>query len=92
MRLGDNLADVVSPRSPDPEQVRTAVKRKPENGQAYHVVLNLGRTDVTREQVEALLKRKPVTGLRELIVIEKDGAISRMLPDPEQIRPPSGSK
>ncbi len=87
MRLGSNIADVVAPISSNPEQVRKAVSDKVSGRQAYHVVLNLGRTGVTREQIEALLQRKPITGLRELFIIEKNGAIVRVLPEPEQIVP-----
>ncbi len=91
MRLGDNIADVVAPTSSDPDQVRKALSRKVSSGQAYHAVLNLSRTDVTLDEVETLLQRKPIAGLQELIVIEKNGAISRVLPDPEQITPMSPS-
>lgn len=55
--------------------------------QAYRLVLNLGRTDVTREQVEALPKRGPVAGLQELFIIKTNGAISRIFSNPEQITP-----
>ena len=86
-RLGNNLADMVAPMSSNPDQVRKALSRKVEKRQAYRLVLNLGRTGVTREQVEALLRRKPITGLQELFIIDRNGAICRTLPEPEQITP-----
>ena len=69
MRLGNNIADVVAPKSSDVNQVRKAVSRKIKERQAYHIALNISRTDVTREQVESLLQQKPIDGLRELLVI-----------------------
>ncbi len=69
------------------EGVRDALSNKIKDRQAYRLVLNLGRTSVRREQVEALLQRKPVVGLQELFIIEKNGAIFRAFPDPEQITP-----
>jgi len=91
MRFGSNIADVVAPTSSDLDQVRKAVSRKVSSGQAYHVVLNLSRTDVALDEVKALLRRKPIAGLQELIVIEKNGVIFRVLPDPEQVAPASPS-
>lgn len=92
LRLGGvngNIADVVAPQSPNPSQVRRAISEKVGEQQAYHIILNLERTNVTREQMEALLQRRPIEGLRELFIIEKNGAISRLLPSPEQITSPS---
>ena len=85
-RIGGNIFDMVAPKSSNPDQVRRALERKIEKRQAYRLVLNLGRTEVTRGQVEALLRRKPVEGLQELFIIEKDTeALFRVLPSPEQI-------
>ena len=86
-RLGDNIADVVAPYSKDVEQVRKAVRRKVEDGQAFHIALSLARTRVTRQKVEAILRRKPIQGLRELFIMEQDGAIYRAFPEPSLIAP-----
>lgn len=86
-RMGGNLTDMVAPASPDLDQVRKALSRKVRSRQAYRLVLDLGRTGVVREQVEALLRRNPGAGLQELFIIERDRAISRVFPDPEQIVP-----
>jgi len=86
-RIGGNLADMVAPMTPKLEGVRDALSDKIKDRQAYRLVLNLSRTSVTREQIEALLQRKPIEGLQELFIIEKNGAIFRAFPDPEQITP-----
>lgn len=88
MRLGDHLADVTAPMSDNVGQVRKLVSRKVQERQAFRIMVDLVRTQVTREQLAALLARKPIEGLQELFVREQDGAIHRVLPDPELIAAP----
>ena len=86
-RIGGFLSDMVAPISPKVDGVRDVLSNKVRRRQAYRLVLNLGRTSVTREEIEALLRRRPISGLQELFIIEKDGAISRVYPQAEQISP-----
>lgn len=85
MSLGDHSADVTAPSSDDVGQVRKAVSRKVREGQAFRIMVDLVKSRVTREQLAAVLARRPITGLQELFVREQGGAVWRMLPDPEFI-------
>ena len=38
----------------------------------HRVLVHLGRTMVTPEQLQAELRNRPIPGLREVIVIDKD--------------------
>ena len=38
----------------------------------HRVVVDLGRTTATPEQLQAELRNRPIPGLREVIVIDKD--------------------
>ena len=85
MRLGGNIADVTAPPSPNPDQIRKRLSSKVADRQAYCLVLNSARTSVTRQEVEAVLTRKPIDGLKELLIVEQDGSIHRIFPQPERI-------
>ncbi len=96
IRLGGNIADVTAPPSPNPDQIRKRLSEKVADRQAYRLVLSLARTTATRQDIEAVFRRKPVTGLQELFIMEQDGSIYRIFPEPERITagtlvPPSAS-
>jgi hypothetical protein len=83
-RIEGHHWDCYTVRVDNVEQVRTRIKRKvnPKDGkvQAHRIVLNLDSgstgesTSITRGEIEQLLQRKPVTGLKEVKVI-KDGQV-----------------
>ena len=85
MRLGGNIADVTAPPSSNPDQIRKRLSSKVADRQAYCLVLNLARTSVTRQEIEAVLTRRPIAGLKELFIVEQDGSIHRIFPQPERI-------
>jgi filamentous hemagglutinin len=85
MRLGGNIADVTAPPSSNPDQIRKRLSGKVADRQAYRLVLNLARTSATRQEIEAVLSRRPITGLKELFIVEQDGSIHRIFPKPERI-------
>lgn len=83
-RVEDEYWDCYTVHTGNPERVRKSVKAKvnPKDGhiQADRIVLNLdadtpsGPTTVTPGEIEALLQRKPLTGLKEVKVV-KDGRV-----------------
>lgn len=75
-----NVFDVNAPTSDNVEQVRKGMSRKVREGQTDRIVLNLADTNVNVEDVKAILDRKPIQGLQEVIVITKDGDIVHILP------------
>ena len=74
-KIFDNLA----PDSDKLEQVRIRISRKIKSGQTKRIVLNLDDTKVTPENVSSILRRKPKSGLEEVIGI-KQGKVYNILP------------
>ncbi|HEU5130411.1 MAG TPA: hypothetical protein VFU12_20700 [Glycomyces sp.] len=83
-RIEGNYWDCYAIRTDNIEQVRKAIRRKvkPKDGnvQAERIVLSFdasapgGPSTITPEEIESLLQRKPVTGLKEVKVV-KDGRV-----------------
>lgn len=84
LRLGGNIFDVYSPRTADLDTLRDTMSRKTKE-QAGRLVINLADSPATPDQVRDVLARKPVPRLRELLVIDQQGRVSRLFPDPSLV-------
>lgn len=78
-KIEGEVFDAYSPSGSNIETVRQKISEKIQKGQTERIVLNLEDSNVNINQLEALLKRKPINGLREIIVI-KNGQIIPFFP------------
>jgi len=62
--------DALSPTSGNVDQVRKGISKKVKEEQASRIVLNLNDTSVGPDDVRAILGRKPIEGLQEVIGIQ----------------------
>lgn len=80
-RVGPNIFDAYCPTTANLENIRDTLSDKAGdgqeagNGQAYRIVLNLQGSSATPDDIIALLKRKPVEHLQELLIIDHNGNI-----------------
>jgi hypothetical protein len=72
--------DCFAPLSKNAEQIRRGIKEKVYEEQAQRIVLNFSRSDASVSDVQAILKRKPLSGLKEVIGIMKDGTVVTLFP------------
>jgi hypothetical protein len=72
--------DVYSPESQTGLGVHGGIQKKIEEGQAHRLVVNLGRTSVTREEVVRYLRDYPITDLKEVKIIDREGIITDYVP------------
>ena len=72
--INGNVYDNLAPQSPKVEQVRKGISKKIKSGQTERIVLNLDDTPVSIDELRNLLNRKPVSGLKDLIII-KEGQV-----------------
>ncbi|QSB06534.1 hypothetical protein [Natronoglycomyces albus] len=66
--------DCYSPSGNSLNTVRSAIRNKVSKNQAYSIILNLSDSKLTSNEIEERLARDPVTGLKEVKVIQ-DGQI-----------------
>lgn len=71
--------DCYSPDTAEVNQVRKMVSRKVKDGQADRIVLNLDDYPQSIDSFAALLRRKPIEGLKEMIIV-KDGRVMQFYP------------
>ncbi|MFB2737115.1 CdiA C-terminal domain-containing protein [Umezakia ovalisporum] len=71
--------DAYSPSSSNTETIRKNISQKIKEGQTERIVLNLEDSNVKVNELESLLNRKPIEGLKEIIVI-KDGQVIPLFP------------
>lgn len=78
-KIEGKIFDCYSPSSSKVEQVRTGTKNKLRKEQADRIILDLEDTTVTAKEVQSILSRKPIKGLKEVIAI-KNGQIIQLFP------------
>ncbi|WP_052720695.1 hypothetical protein [Actinoplanes rectilineatus] len=78
-RIEGEYFDCYAPTSGNADKIRNKLSEKVSEGQASRLVLNLTDTSRTMEEVAAVLRRKPITGLEEILVV-KDGRVTRFYP------------
>ncbi|MFD7846350.1 hypothetical protein ACFV4K_25830 [Nocardia sp. NPDC059764] len=71
--------DCLAPSSSNIDQVRKGISKKVSGEQARRIVLNLDQTRVGPADVAAILYRKPVADLKEVLAV-KDGRIIQLYP------------
>ena len=67
--------DCYAPSSPSLDQIRGKLSEKVSEGQADRIVLNLSDCPRSLAEIEGILRRKPVAGLQEILVIQDDELI-----------------
>jgi hypothetical protein len=76
---GENF-DCYAPESSNPEKIRNRLSQKLSEGQAERFILNMADTTSSLlGEVEAVLRRKPIAGLKEILVV-KDGIVVPFYP------------
>jgi hypothetical protein len=78
-KINGQYADHYNPRSNNVDQVRKKISQKVGDGQADRLVVRLDDTTLTTREVTSALQRKPVEGLKEVILIE-DGRVTSYVP------------
>jgi uncharacterized protein YukE len=71
--------DNYAPRSNDLDNIRDQVSKKVKGGQADRIVLNLDDCPRSMDDIRGVLERKPVDGLKEILVV-KDGTVVPFYP------------
>jgi hypothetical protein len=61
--------DCYSPTSDDPDNVRDGISKKVRQEQADRIVLNLDDCPASADQIAGILRRKPISGLQEVLVV-----------------------
>jgi Contact-dependent growth inhibition CdiA C-terminal domain len=69
-----------APRRESVRNIGSEVEGKVRNGQTERVVVNIADTPVSGEQIREQLRTYPISGLKEVIVIDKQGRISHVYP------------
>ncbi|AEV86647.1 hypothetical protein ACWT_5630 [Actinoplanes sp. SE50] len=71
-RVEGEYVDCYAPKSDNPEKVRNSLSKKLRDGQAKRFVLKMEDTSCSLEEIAAVLRRKPIRGLEEIIVVRDD--------------------
>lgn len=72
--------DSLAPHSDTIEGTWRSIQDKVVSGQTHRLVVNLGRSDFTAEQIRQELRKTPIAGLQEVLVIDKSKDITRIFP------------
>ena len=78
-RIEGEYFDCYAPNSGNVDQIRKKLSRKISEEQAERLVLNLDDTPCTMDEVADVLRRRPIAGLKEVIVVE-DGQVIPFYP------------
>jgi hypothetical protein len=71
--------DCYSPTSGNLDQIRKGMRKKVVEEQSSRIVLSLDDCPCSRDEIAALLRRKPLQGLEQVLVV-KDGQVDRLFP------------
>lgn len=71
--IEDRIFDTYTPEEDDAGSVRDGIERKIQAGQTHRVVVDLRHTTQTETSVRAALRANPVEGLRDVIIVTKEG-------------------
>lgn len=78
-RIEGEYFDCYSPDTNKLDNIRDEMSRKVKEGQADRLVLNLDDCPRSTQEIADILGRKPIAGLKEVLVI-RDGKVTRMFP------------
>jgi len=78
-KINGEYADCYAPSTDNARNIRDAIAKKVNEGQADRIVLNLEDSPVTPETIKKLLLENPIADLKELLII-KNGKPTRVHP------------
>ncbi|PRY25817.1 hypothetical protein [Pseudosporangium ferrugineum] len=78
-RIEGEYFDCYAPSSTNLDNIRDQMSGKVKEGQTERIVLNLDDCPRSAEEIRGVLERKPVTGLKEILVV-KDGRVVPFYP------------
>ena len=67
--------DCYSPGTTRLDQIRKGIHRKIEDGQATRVILNLDDCLRSVDEIEEFLRRRPIAGLEQILIVKNDAVI-----------------
>jgi hypothetical protein len=70
--------DAYGPTNNDPASAYSGIAVKVDEGQTQNVVVNLGRSGMTRAELENQLLANPIENLKEVLIIGPDGSVGRL--------------
>ncbi|GGU66655.1 hypothetical protein [Lentzea flava] len=79
-RIEGEVFDNVAPTTSNPRNVADRIQRKVDAGQTERVVVNLADSNVSVDAMRAQLRDWPIEGLKEVIVIDKNGNVLHIYP------------
>ena len=80
-KIDGKYFDCYAPDSDNLDQIRKTLSRKVGDGQADRIVLNLDDCPRSPSEIEDVLRRKPIAGLKEIIVVN-NGQVTPFYPFP----------
>jgi Uncharacterized protein conserved in bacteria len=78
-RIEGEYFDCFSPDSGNVDQIRKGISRKVGEDQADRIILNLDDCPRSPDEIASVLRRKPIDGLKEIIIV-KDGKVIPFYP------------
>ena len=75
--INGEVYDHYAPSTDSPRNIWSEVQGKVERGQTNNVVISLRDSDVQEEALRRQFEEWPIEGLREVIIIRRDGTIGR---------------
>ncbi|WP_330257049.1 hypothetical protein OG874_22270 [Nocardia sp. NBC_00565] len=79
-KIEGKVFDNVAPESNSPRNIGSRIQQKVEEGQADRIVVNLEGSTVSAESLKKQLTDWPISGLKEVIVIDRQGQIIPLYP------------
>ncbi|MEV1119196.1 hypothetical protein AB0I91_29425 [Actinosynnema sp. NPDC049800] len=79
-RIEGRIFDNIAPVTGSPRNIHSRIAEKVEDGQTDRVVVNLADSPVDVERLRAQMRDWPIEGLKEVIVIDKNGAVVHLYP------------
>jgi SPP1 gp7 family putative phage head morphogenesis protein len=76
--INGEIYDHYAPSTDVPRNIWSEVQGKVERGQTNNVVISLRDSDVQEEALRRQFEEWPIEGLREVIIIRRDGTIGRL--------------
>jgi hypothetical protein len=78
-RIEGEYFDCYAPETGSLDNIRVKMSSKVSSGQADRVIFNMNDTPASMEAVSGMLRRKPIAGLKEVLVV-KDGKVIPLFP------------
>ena len=79
-RIEGQVSDNVAPTTGSARNIASRIEEKIDDGQTERVVLNLADSAVDLDTMRAQLRDWPIEGLKEVIVIDKQGNVRHFYP------------